>query len=101
MVDVAQLVRVPDCDSGCCRFESGHPPEKDLAFARSFFYMSSRIYSGINIHILELSLAHKLEREHGNVVELRGVAHKRIDPGLHERANFGRFQVARITERLQ
>jgi len=33
------------------------------------------------------SFTHELEREHGNVVELRGVAHKRIDPGLHERAN--------------
>jgi len=31
-----------------------------------------------------------------NVIELRGIAHKRIDPGLHERANFGRFPVARI-----
>ena len=44
MVDVAQLVRVPDCDSGCCRFESGHPPEKDLASAGSFFI---RVFRGI------------------------------------------------------
>lgn len=27
MVDVAQLVRVPDCDSGCRGFESHHPPQ--------------------------------------------------------------------------
>ena len=26
MVGVAQLVRAPDCGSGCRRFESGHPP---------------------------------------------------------------------------
>ena len=44
MVDVAQLVRVPDCDSGCCRFESGHPPEKDLAFARSFFAFDFKVW---------------------------------------------------------
>src|SRR4051812_12773693 len=28
MVGVAQLVRAPDCGSGCRRFESGHPPSK-------------------------------------------------------------------------
>ena len=28
MVSVAQLVRVPDCDSGCRRFESDHSPFK-------------------------------------------------------------------------
>src|SRR6185437_5202126 len=27
VVDVAQLVRVPDCDSGCRGFESHHPPQ--------------------------------------------------------------------------
>src|SRR6185437_4826523 len=27
MVDVAQLVRVPDCDSGCRGFESHRPPQ--------------------------------------------------------------------------
>ena len=115
MVDVAQLVRVPDCDSGCCRFESGHPPEKDLAKARSFFiYRHARIPcqrcharlragTSFSAQILELSFitAHELEREHGDVVKLRGVTHKRIDPRLHERANFGRFQVACIAERLQ
>ena len=38
MVGVAQLVRVPDCDSGCCRFESGHPPlKKGLAVCEVFF----------------------------------------------------------------
>ena len=37
MVDVAQLVRVPDCDSGCCRFESGHPPENSRGYSRDFF----------------------------------------------------------------
>ena len=37
MVDVAQLVRVPDCDSGCCRFESGHPPENSRDYSRDFF----------------------------------------------------------------
>ena len=26
MVDIAQLVRAPDCDSGGRRFESGYPP---------------------------------------------------------------------------
>ena len=37
MVDVAQLVRVPDCDSGCCRFESGHPPESPASHRGIFF----------------------------------------------------------------
>ena len=37
MVDVAQLVRVPDCDSGCCRFESGHPPAKVPRLFAGFF----------------------------------------------------------------
>ena len=43
MVGVAQLVRVPDCDSGCCRFKSGHPPEKSLAEMRGFFVFKSAI----------------------------------------------------------
>ena len=43
MVDVAQLVRVPDCDSGCCRFESGHPPEKSRDYSRDFF---SKFFAG-------------------------------------------------------
>ena len=30
MVGVAQLVRAPDCDSGCRGFESGHPPFKSF-----------------------------------------------------------------------
>ena len=36
MVDVAQLVRVPDCDSGCRGFESHHPPHflKGMANSR-------------------------------------------------------------------
>ena len=39
MVGVAQLVRVPDCDSGCCRFESGHPPlKKNLASKLAGFF---------------------------------------------------------------
>lgn len=37
MVGVVQLVRAPDCDSGCCRFESGHPPEKKTQAIGSFF----------------------------------------------------------------
>ena len=44
MVDVAQLVRVPDCDSGCCRFESGHPPEKDPAKKRGLFFLLTKFY---------------------------------------------------------
>ena len=44
MVDVAQLVRVPDCDSGCCRFESGHPPEKSRDYSRDFFI---QVFRGI------------------------------------------------------
>ena len=43
MVGVAQLVRVPDCDSGCCRFESGHPPlKKDLASKLAGFFFLVR-----------------------------------------------------------
>jgi hypothetical protein len=30
MVDVAQLVRAPDCGSGGRRFESGYPPHPSL-----------------------------------------------------------------------
>src|SRR5579883_2677754 len=33
-VGVAQLVRAPDCGSGCRRFESGHPP---IAKTRKWF----------------------------------------------------------------
>ena len=47
MVDVAQLVRVPDCDSGCCRFESGHPPLKKRPRESGVFF-----YSGISPRIL-------------------------------------------------
>ncbi len=37
VVSVAQLVRVPDCDSGCRRFESDHSPSKRPAFKRVLF----------------------------------------------------------------
>ena len=30
MVDIVQLVRAPDCGSGCCRFKSGYPPHFNL-----------------------------------------------------------------------
>ena len=43
MVDVAQLVRVPDCDSGCCRFESGHPPAKKPRRNARFFVLTAKM----------------------------------------------------------
>ena len=46
MVDVAQLVRVPDCDSGCCRFESGHPPAKKPRRNARFFVL------GVNCNLI-------------------------------------------------
>ena len=48
MVDVAQLVRVPDCDSGCCRFESGHPPLKKEALLNAvlLFFISAYTKEG-------------------------------------------------------
>ena len=42
MVGVVQLVRAPDCDSGCCRFESGHPPEKRPKQLGLFFYAKKK-----------------------------------------------------------
>lgn len=44
MVGVVQLVRAPDCDSGCCRFESGHPPEKKTQAIGSFLILKAFSY---------------------------------------------------------
>ena len=38
VVDIAQLVRAPDCDSGGRRFESGYPPH---------FYIQAKMYNSI------------------------------------------------------
>src|ERR1700722_9409872 len=48
-VGVAQLVRAPDCGSGCRRFKSGHPPLANnpgkLAKAASFSGFSRLMWS--------------------------------------------------------
>jgi hypothetical protein len=35
---VAQLVRAPDCGSGCRRFDSGHSPQKNILFVIPLFF---------------------------------------------------------------
>lgn len=40
MAAVAQLVRAPDCDSGCRRFESGQPPHLKNGHAMCLFFVS-------------------------------------------------------------
>lgn len=39
MVDVAQLVRVPDCGSEGRRFDPGLPPKKNSDNLSGFFYL--------------------------------------------------------------
>ena len=43
MVSVAQLVRVPDCDSGCRRFESDHSPFKKRSTSVGLFFVHKKI----------------------------------------------------------
>ncbi len=48
MVDVAQLVRAPDCGSGGRRFEPDLPPQKGLKIIRPYFFLlmaSQRYYT--------------------------------------------------------
>ena len=40
MVDIVQLVRAPDCGSGCRGFESHYPPQKKYKrFAYTFLFI--------------------------------------------------------------
>ncbi len=42
MVDIAQLVRAPDCGSGGRRFESGYPPHPLLKELRMAGHLESK-----------------------------------------------------------
>jgi hypothetical protein len=56
MVGVAQLVRVPDCDSGCRRFESDHSPfKKRSAYVGLFLCIKNEFMKFTILHYGGLS----------------------------------------------
>ena len=63
VVDVAQLVRVPDCDSGCRGFESHHPPH---------FLYNERLCAWVMFDTRPTPFALFRERERGVIVPPAG-----------------------------